>query len=892
MAKKGVLRITGNTSPKTGVKTFYKVTEWYPDTPLSERKESLVTWELFRKRENGKFTTTTIKKQGINHFTFGKDAWKYTFRVEGYLHSPEGKEPMSIIVKPQKNEQQAPPKEKEILGIKLTYHDGTPVNKKLSYKDRLWATAKCQGMEGEYITFSLWEDDEIGEGHNKKNQFILKSSPVQVDSKGYARWNFALLNTYITIANKREDDKKKHEYYVTAEYNGKLKASDNAHANNPEYKAPPAPPKKPTGNNGGKPQPKPAPPKPKPDSPKGSTRPNSPNNQPDKNGKITKVRLTDKNGKEFTKNPKFGETIRVSIDSYNLVGKKYTLKIWEHDLIGDDLLYNKEHTFLTNHVDVLIPLTKQMQKTGEIGSDPKNPDSGEYWKGGQQEIFAEVILLNIKSESQTIDVDIMKEPKPLNNGATPTKKEKTNISVPNTTCLCKQYDLILGNKVNCAFRKKVVEISKALWGEAKKIEMANNLMVIMYFETAKTFSPSKQNSRGFTGLIQFGPASASDLDTTTDRLKKMSAVDQLDYVKKYFEQAIFKGKINNLLDMYLAINYPAMIKNNKTAGKNILYSAPSIQYHTNYSFMKENGEYDNIVGEEIINGNKVIKRGFKDGSTYVWEVDLVMKEWYDKYKPEKWNGACENSPVTETKQNKENKYIIVLDPGHGVTPGNLGTQARKYKITGETKIYDINSLPSHILESPSKYIIGNNEKPSGGFDNENTEANVVYDIALKMKDKIEKHGHTVYITRSQRKTINLSDEANFKTYLGGTATKGAAINYRSKMASTLKADYFISIHCDGWIDFSKGAHTIYSDDASKQLAIDLIDKYDITNILAKSPHKRNDLGVLGSANKSKKKVLIELGYLTSPLDAKNIVSNKDKIATLLVNGLIKNINND
>lgn len=415
MAKKGVLRITGNTSPKTGVKTFYKVTEWYPDTPLSERKESLVTWELFRKRENGKFTTTNIKKN-VGEFTFGKDAWQYTFRVEGYLDRSEGKEPMSIIVKPQKNEQQALPKEKEILGVKLTYQDGTQVNKKLSYKDRLWATAKCQGMEGEPIIFTLWEDDEKDNGHNKKNQSIVKSPPVLVDSKGYARWNFALLNTYIAIANKREDDKKQHEYYVTAEYNGKLKASDNANANNPEYKAP-----QPAGNNGGKPQPKPALPKPKPDSPKGSTRPNSLNNQPDKKGKITKVKLTDKNGKEFTKNPKFGETIIVHIESKNLKNKKYTLKIWEHDTIGNnDLLYSHEHTFLGDKINLSMPLTAGMQKTGEIGNDPKNPDSGEYWKGGQQEIFAEVIYIDISAKSKIIDVDIMEAPKPQNNGNTAT----------------------------------------------------------------------------------------------------------------------------------------------------------------------------------------------------------------------------------------------------------------------------------------------------------------------------------------------------------------------------------------------------------------------------------------------------------------------------------------
>lgn len=419
MAKKGVSRITGNTSPKTGEKAFYKVTEWYPNTPANERKESLVTWELFRKRADGKFTTTNIKKK-VGEFTFGKDAWQYTYRVEGYLDKPEGKDPMSIIVQPQKNEQQ-PSAEKKILDVKLTFQDGTPVNKKLSYQDRLWAVAKCQGMEGEHIIFTLWEDDEQGQGHNKKNQSIVKSPPVLVDSQGNARWNFALLTTYIAIANKREDDQKQHEYYVTAEYNGRLKASDNANANNPEYKAPPAPPKKPAGSAGGTSQPKPAPPKPQPNSPKGSTRPHSPNNQPDKKGVITQVKLTDKNGKEFTKNPKFGETIIVHIESKNLVGKKYTLKIWEHDTIGsNDLLYSHEHTFLGDKINLTMPLTAAMQKTGEIGNDSKNPDSGEYWKGGQQEIFAEVIYIDISAKSKIIDVDILETPKPQNNGKTAT----------------------------------------------------------------------------------------------------------------------------------------------------------------------------------------------------------------------------------------------------------------------------------------------------------------------------------------------------------------------------------------------------------------------------------------------------------------------------------------
>lgn len=450
MAKKGVSRITGNTSPKTGEKALYKVTEWYTSTPANERKDSLVTWELFRKRADGKFTTTDIKKK-IGEFTFGKDAWQYTYRVEAYLHSPEGKEPMSIIVQPQKNEQQ-PSAEKNILDVKLTFQDGTPVNKKLSYQDRLWAIAKCKGMEGEHVIFTLWEDDEKGDGHNKKNQSIVKSPPVLVDSQGNARWNFTLLNTYIALANQREDDKKQHEYYITAEYNGKLKASDNANANNPEYKAPPAPPKKPAGSTGGTSQPKPAPPKPQPNSPKGSTRPNSPNNQPDKKGVITQVKLTDKNGKEFTKNPKFGETIIVHIESKNLKNKKYTLKIWEHDTIGNnDLLYSHEHTFLGDKINLSMPLTAAMQKTGEIGNDPKNPDSGEYWKGGQQEIFAEVIYIDISAKSKIIDVDIMEAPKPQNNGNTATGvKNEPKPEAPNST-KCPRCEKLTEEEVNKIF---------------------------------------------------------------------------------------------------------------------------------------------------------------------------------------------------------------------------------------------------------------------------------------------------------------------------------------------------------------------------------------------------------------------------------------------------------
>jgi hypothetical protein len=42
-------------------------------------------------------------------------------------------------------------------------------------------------------------------------------------------------------------------------------------------------------------------------------------------------------------------------------------------------------------------------------------------------------------------------------------------------------------------------------------------------------------------------------------LKAMSNVDQLEYVKKYYQQALFEGKIHSYGDLYLATFYPAAL---------------------------------------------------------------------------------------------------------------------------------------------------------------------------------------------------------------------------------------------------------------------------------------------------------------------------------------------
>lgn len=60
-----------------------------------------------------------------------------------------------------------------------------------------------------------------------------------------------------------------------------------------------------------------------------------------------------------------------------------------------------------------------------------------------------------------------------------------------------------------------------------------------------------------TGLIQFMPSTANGLGTSTDKLKTMSNIDQLDYVRKYFLP--YKNKLKTLGDVYLTIFYPAAV---------------------------------------------------------------------------------------------------------------------------------------------------------------------------------------------------------------------------------------------------------------------------------------------------------------------------------------------
>nr|WP_317200877.1 TIGR02594 family protein [uncultured Psychrobacter sp.] len=148
------------------------------------------------------------------------------------------------------------------------------------------------------------------------------------------------------------------------------------------------------------------------------------------------------------------------------------------------------------------------------------------------------------------------------------------VATTNGACICKAHNLIWGAKVDCDFRKKVIEISQDLWPD-DYLAMANNLMAVFAWESGETFktdAPNQGNSGG-TGLIQFMPDTYKGLtgekavmETVENywgknknlkrvkQLAKMSEVKQLDLVKKYFEPK--RNQKLEFIDFYLQVLFP------------------------------------------------------------------------------------------------------------------------------------------------------------------------------------------------------------------------------------------------------------------------------------------------------------------------------------------------
>ena len=80
---------------------------------------------------------------------------------------------------------------------------------------------------------------------------------------------------------------------------------------------------------------------------------------------------------------------------------------------------------------------------------------------------------------------------------------------------------------------------------------------VMFFESG--LNPAATNaSFGCTGLIQFCPNSgAKEVGKTTDQLRAMGAVEQMDYVQLYLNK--YRGRLSTSADLYMAIFFPIAV---------------------------------------------------------------------------------------------------------------------------------------------------------------------------------------------------------------------------------------------------------------------------------------------------------------------------------------------
>ncbi len=105
---------------------------------------------------------------------------------------------------------------------------------------------------------------------------------------------------------------------------------------------------------------------------------------------------------------------------------------------------------------------------------------------------------------------------------------------------------------------------------------ASWLLAIMYYESRFLHNVTNPQS-GATGLIQFMPSTAQALGTSTQALARMTAIEQIKFVEKFYLP--IKGKAKAFADVYL-YTFASAYTNPQNAPDNaILATGQSAFYH-------------------------------------------------------------------------------------------------------------------------------------------------------------------------------------------------------------------------------------------------------------------------------------------------------------------------
>lgn len=216
-------------------------------------------------------------------------------------------------------------------------------------------------------------------------------------------------------------------------------------------------------------------------------------------------------------------------------------------------------------------------------------------------------------------------------------------------------------KTSEAFRQKVVEIADRLLIDP------NFLMAVMSFESGGTFSPKVKNpGSSATGLIQFMRATAIGLGTTVGALADMSAIDQLDFVEKYF--APHKGKLLTIEDTYMAVLFPKAIGKGRDF---VLFERGTAAYKVNKG-LDINGDGKITVGEAAkkvkdrlgttsVNDIVELKKGDKGAGVESLQDEMIDLGYLTP--EQKKTGIGIFGPKTENALKAFQKDVLLNDTG-------------------------------------------------------------------------------------------------------------------------------------------------------------------------------------------------------------------------------------
>jgi hypothetical protein len=161
----------------------------------------------------------------------------------------------------------------------------------------------------------------------------------------------------------------------------------------------------------------------------------------------------------------------------------------------------------------------------------------------------------------------------------------------------KVLDIAGLRQTSSAFRSALAEMALSIGLDPSYIA------AVMAIETGRTYSPSIQNPfTRATGLIQFMPTTAAAMGTSVDQLKRMTAIQQLEYVKRFFRPQLSRIRPHVPGDYYLAVFMPAYIGRDPGS---ILFSSGETGYAQNAGLDRD-GDGLITVGDVTGTVNRVV----------------------------------------------------------------------------------------------------------------------------------------------------------------------------------------------------------------------------------------------------------------------------------------------